>query len=411
MASKLTYTTAKAAKPKDKEYLLADGRQGLYLRILPSGGKSWIYKFKLNGQVRKITIAQFEDMSLADAREAHSAKRQIVRRGQDPAEPPPLKPDELTVAKLIEVYTVFSKENKAKSTSDAEIWGLARYVEPVMGNRLVKEIRRPDAIKLVEAVSKGGMAAQVLKYARSMFQYALNRDLVEFNPFSSIGSAVPAAKSKSRTRALTDDEIKHLWNKLSAITDPRSLETRRALLLILTTAQRPEEVTGMHKKELLVGLAKSRCLLCRRCGWWTIPAHRIKTRNKREEDHLVYLSPVALEIIGEGNSYIFQGPKNDDKPLQRQALSHFVADHKQFGLAHWTPHDLRRTTATGLSRIGCSDEIIDAILNHSKKGIISVYNQHTYMKEKRIWLTRWAEHLDTIINSKDMEANTTEKTS
>jgi integrase len=399
MASKLTYTTAKAAKPKDKEYLLADGRQGLYLRILPSGGKSWIYKFKLNGQVRKITIAQLEDMSLADARDAHAAKRQIVRNGHDPDEPLPLKPDELTVAKLIEVYAVFSKENKAKSTSDAETWGLTRYVEPVIGNRIAKEIRRPDAIKLIEAISKGGMAAQVLKYSRSMFQYALNRELVEFNPFSSIGSAVPAAKSKNRSRALSDDEIKHLWNKLSAITDPRSLETRRALLLILITGQRPEEITSMHKKEFLIGLAKPRCLVCRRCGWWTIPAHRIKTRNKREEDHLVYLPPVALEIIGEGNGYIFQGPKNNDNPLQRQALSHFVVDHKQFGLPHWTPQDLRRTAATGLSRIGCIDEIIDAILNHGKKGIISVYNQHNYMTEKRVWLTRWADHLKSITES------------
>lgn len=401
MATNLSSATVKAAKPKEKEYLLADGRQGLYLRVLPSGGKSWLYKFKLSGQSRKITLGQYPDMSLADARDAHAANRLIVRTGNDPAEPPPLKPDELTVTKLIDAYAGYSKENKAKSTSDLEKWGLTKYVEPTIGNRLVKEIRRPDAIKLIEGISKNGMAAQVLKYARSMFQYALNRELVEFNPFSSIGSAVPAARSKSRSRTLTDEEIKHLWLKLNSITDPRSLETRRALLLILTTGQRPEEVTGMHNSEITIGVGKPRCRECRRCGWWVIPWERIKTRNKREEDHLLFLSSVALEIIGKGKNFVFDGPRDGTKPLQRQALSHFVTDHKQFDLPHWTPHDLRRTAATGLARIGCTDEVIDAILNHTKKGIISVYNQHNYANEKREWLTRWAEHLKLIISKSE----------
>jgi integrase len=399
VASNLSIATVKAAKPRETEYLLADGRQGLYLRVLPSGTKSWIYKYKLDDKARKYSLGVFPDLGLADARDAHAAARLIVRKGQDPAEPPPPNPDELTIAKLIETYKKYSKENKAEKTSSLEGWGLDKYVLPFLGKRLAKEIRRADAIKLIESIGKDGMAAQILKHARAMFTYALNREYVEYNPFSSIASAVPAIKRSSRSRILEDSEIKHLWAELTNITDPRSLESRRALLLILTTGQRPEEVTGLHSREIQIGVDKQRCKICRRCGWWTIPWERIKTRSTRKEDHRLFLSPLALRLIGDGAGNIFKGPRDEIKPLQRQALSHYVVDHKQFNLPHWTPHDLRRSCATGLARIGCPDEIIDAILNHAKKGIIGIYNQYKYDKEKENWLIKWSDHLHLISNT------------
>lgn len=66
-------------------------------------------------------------------------------------------------------------------------------------------------------------------------------------------------------------------------------------------------------------------------------------------------------------------------------------------LPRWTPHDLRRTAATGLASIGCSDEIIDEIQNHKKRGIIRTYNRYRYDKEKQEWLVRWSEHLEQLI--------------
>lgn len=236
----------------------------------------------------------------------------------------------------------------------------------------------------------------MLSGTSAMFKYALHRELVEFNPFSAVASAVPSVKLKSRSRVLEDSEIKHLWEQLTSSTDPRSLETRRALLLILVTGQRPNEVTSMHRREIRVGVpGHDRCKLCNRCGVLTIPFERIKTRDTREADHTVFLSPLAMKIIGDSKNYIFISPDGEE-PLLRQALSHFVVDHNQFGLAHWTPHDLRRSCATGLSGLGCSDEIIDAILNHAKTGIIATYNRNKYKKEKRHWLTIWGEHLQAL---------------
>lgn len=397
----LNVKTVQCAKAKDKEYMLADGRTGLFLRILPTGGKSWIYRYTLpDGRRRKIALGLYPELSLADAREAHSQAKQLVRRGIDPAAPPTLKivPEQTTVADLIKLYLSGSGHLSPKTLAENKRT-LEKYVEPILGQRPAKEIRRPDAIALVERYTDTpGQARAVMKIARAMFTWALHREYVDFNPFAHVVAAVPAIKARSKSRALSDEEIKHVWQALLAENDPRSLSTRRALMAILVTGQRPEEVTSSTLEEIAVGVKnKPTCKTCRRCGWWTIPWQRIKTRNRREENHRVYLTALALEIVSDvqGGS-IYTNARGT--ALARHALSHYVNDRKCWGLDKWTPHDLRRTAATGLSRLGCPDEVIDAILNHAKKGIIGVYNQNKYDAEKQKWLTAWSEHLYGLIS-------------
>ena len=391
----LTIAEVKNAKPKSSEYLLADGRGGLYLRVRSSGHRAWIYKYTVNGSKKKINLGLYPELSLASAREAHAQAKQQVRRGIDPAAPPTpeIVPEQTTVADMIKLYLSGSGHLSPKTLAENKRT-LEKYVQPILGQRPIKEIRRPDAIALVERYTDTpGQARAVMKIARAMFTWALHREYVDFNPFAHVVAAVPAIKARSKTRALSDEEIKHVWQALLTEKDPRSLSTRRALMAILVTGQRPEEVTSSTLEEIIVGVKnKSICETCRRCGWWTIPWQRIKTRNRREENHRVYLSALALEIISDiqaGPIY----PNTHGTALARHALSHYVDDHKCWGLEKWTPHDLRRTAATGLSRLGCPDEVIDAILNHAKKGIIGVYNQNKYDAEKQKWLTAWSEHL------------------
>jgi integrase len=65
----------------------------------------------------------------------------------------------------------------------------------------------------------------------------------------------------------------------------------------------------------------------------------------------------------------------------------------------WTFHDLRRSVASGLQRIGTHVEVIEAILNHRSntfRGIVGVYQRHDYMAEKAVALAKWAEHLERL---------------
>jgi len=78
-----------------------------------------------------------------------------------------------------------------------------------------------------------------------------------------------------------------------------------------------------------------------------------------------------------------------------------VPDEKKMDLAHFTPHDLRRTFSTGLARLGFRDEVIDAVTNHKKQGIIRVYNRHQYDQEKQQAMVAWERELLSIIHGKE----------
>jgi integrase len=218
-----------------------------------------------------------------------------------------------------------------------------------------------------------------------------------------------------RDRALSEDEIRTLWGNLDKPEIAISPEVRRALKLVLVTAQRPGEVVGMHTDEI-------------DGRWWTIPAGRAKNGRAQR----VYLSEFALEIVGdtEGKGHIFPCPhvkKKKAQPINRHALSkaiikncpsacvndckkcdnadckadgNVLADKNLLGVVHFTPHDLRRTAATFMAKAGEMDEVIDAVLNHVKQGVIKVYNQYRYDREKQAALEAWERKLRQIVTGK-----------
>jgi RNA-binding protein YhbY len=69
-----------------------------------------------------------------------------------------------------------------------------------------------------------------------------------------------------------------------------------------------------------------------------------------------------------------------------------------FGVAAFTPHDLRRTMATQLAQMGVGDEVIDAILNHTKQGVIKVYNTYKYDDQKKEALEKWSKKLTSFLS-------------
>jgi len=224
---------------------------------------------------------------------------------------------------------------------------------------------------------------------------------------------------------LNADEIKILWNSLE--TAAISNASIRALKLVLVTAQRPGEVSGIHSSEI-------------DGNWWTIPADRAKNGKV----HRVYLTATAHEIISRAleqvkllrgipsgevySGYIFPCPHLEkEKPMERHALSRALArnfawpllyngkpvfDDKgkpvtenRLGIEHFTPHDLRRTAATFMAQSGEMDEVIDAVLNHAKQGVIKVYNQYRYDKEKQLALESWERKLLSIITESQKKDN------
>jgi integrase len=396
---KFTDRYIQSLRPESKEYCIRESH-GFTIRVWPSGLKTFQYIYTISGHRRRLNLGQYPITSLAEAREKYLIAASSVSKGIDPQKtqgqsPTAEEPGEMTVAKLKKKYVEHITTHLVDRSVKHQDRRLEQYLIPAFGDRHVGEIRRRDAIELIESIAakKRGAARNVLLAGRAMFTYAVHREIVEYNPFSGVGIAVPQAAPNSRDRVLSEDELKKVV--LPYLTAPGGNSIiKNALLLILFTAQRPGEVVGLQKSEI-------------EDKWWIIPWQRIKTEVKKSltrppQDHRVFLTKFASSLITPSDDYVFPASRGADGPIITITLSHNIAcsDPPYLGLPRWTPHDLRRTAATKMSELGASDEIVDAILNHKKKGVIGTYNRNKYDKEKQKWMNKWSNWLEALIKPK-----------
>lgn len=403
---KFTDRYLKSLEPLDKDYRIREGH-GFAIRVLPSGIKRFEYIYTLNSKRRILHLGNYPSTSLADARQSYHDAAALTSKGKDPQQKPALPspdPEKMTVKELARVWLgEWSKVNHSPKWHNTLKLTLEKDFLPEFGAKITSNIRRLDAMAILEskAASAPGQARNLHKALRGMFTYAIERELVDFNPFTEIRPArsIPSMREVKRERHFVDLEIKLLWPRINA--GGGSESTRRALFLILATGQRPGEVTGMHSNEIQVGIGQERCKLCRRCGSWTIPAERRKGNKGGEQS--IFLSALALELIGTTEGYICPG---DDPllPITENSVAYHVRRAVKgtgklpyYGLPRWTPHDLRRTCGTGVRRLGASRDTMDLILGHSVQGVTGVYDRYDGALEKDLWLTKWAEHLKQLV--------------
>lgn len=405
----------KAVKAYVGKYHLENEREfwegrGFGIRIRRSGVITFFYRYHFGGKRKFRNLGIYgpsPGVSLKEARQKHAAEYSKVKSGIDPMTPPPEppptpeEPEVLTVASLKMKYLEHIKTILVPRSVKHHNNRLEMHLIPALGSYPVISIRRRNAIELIESIAtkKPGAARNVLLAARAMFTYAVQRELIDHNPFSGVGIAVPQAAAKSSERVLTNEEIRILWKELTC--GYGMAATRRILQLILLLGQRPGEVAAM-KYENIDG------------DWWTIPKNETKIGlnpkidDKKKFDHRVYLTPLAKELIGNGtDGYVF-APRG--KPYTEESLSGHVRREvisssgkirkkKFYGFPEWTPHDLRRTLATQLAdELDAPHEHIDAILGHLIPGVTGIYIRTRYDKKKQHWALAWEKRLLEIVN-------------
>ncbi|WP_431301251.1 site-specific integrase [Tabrizicola sp. BL-A-41-H6] len=200
---------------------------------------------------------------------------------------------------------------------------------------------------------------------------------------------------------MTDNEICLVWEASMRVPSPFG-EMFRILLL---TGQRRDEVAQMRWSELDLEGAT-----------WLLPAQRSKNR----KPHAVPLSDTALTIIknlsrvahpatGERSDFVFtttghSGVSGYSKAKARLDLEiEKVAAPTGLKMPVWRLHDLRRTVASGMARLGQPIHIVEAVLNHRSgtiSGIAAVYIRHEFAEEKRRALQTWSEFTERLTTSK-----------
>jgi integrase len=421
----------KLKRPASKKWI-RDG-DGLALCLSPSvsnNWRSWYYIYTSPETGKKIykPLGIYPDVTLSAARDAAALLRSDILKGNDPkadekraaeerarADQEILRMKELeekavTVTILFEDYmTRHAKLNKRESSWREDERLFKVNVEPSWGKRKAADIKKRDCIALLDGYAdRPALCHNVMKLTRKMLNFAVEKDILEHTPFT--GVKVPV-ELESRERILSEAEVRKLW-MTELPKAGMSDAVKRIIKLLLLTGQRVGEVCGITPDEI-------------EGHWWTLPPER----TKNGQTHRVYLTDMAIELLGTPiNGYYFLSPvtKTDDqdnpiynyidgnavanairknlkdyqprRPIKGERVSMVqVPEEKKMELAHFTPHDLRRTFSTFLAQLGFSDEIINIVTNHKKQGVISIYNRYKYDKEKQQALEAWEQKLISII--------------
>lgn len=387
-ASKLsTLKIEKAAPPSSGRTELWDSQtRGLGLRVTPSGTKTWVMMYRVDGKQRRLTLGRYPDLSLADARAEATKHLTTIAKGSDPVE--------LLEAEKRE--RIENRSNRLDHVSDEFIeryakpknrsWQetqriLNREVIPHWGKRSVSDISRRDVITLIDDISDRApfMANRTLSAIRRFFNWCIERDVLALNPAAGVK---PPATEKSRDRVLSDDDIKAFWTGCDKLGWPFG----PAFKLMLVTGQRRDEVASMKWDNIDTVNAL-----------WTLS----REQTKSDRRHEVPLSSLACELLRAvpcTGDYVFT--TNGRTPISGFSKAKLELD-KASKLAGWRLHDLRRTVASGMARIGVAPHVIEKVLNHSGgkiSGVAAIYNRHGYADEKTRALDAWSASISTLIN-------------
>jgi integrase len=386
--ARLTAKTVENIRPRETRIEVPDsGCRGLYLVVQPSGRKSWAVRYRYQRKPKKLTLGDAVS-GLAEARKAATAALHELEQGRDPAA---LKFDAKAAAErasaektadTVEQWSVrFLERHVAKKSAAHRAQAehvFRNIVLPRWRGRTVHDIKRRDVIDLVEDVAERTpvMGNRVLAHLSKFFNWLCERDVITASPCAGVKAP---AKENARERILTDDEIKALWLACDAIGDPAGA----CIKLLLLTGQRRSECAGMRRSEI-VG------------DTWSLAPERTKNRQRHE----VPLSAQALAIVEsmpEISDYVFT---SGAAPFDHFDRAKRAIDAHMQPAVPWVTHDLRRTCASGLQRLGVQLPVIEKVLNHSSgsfRGVVGTYQKYSFADEKRRALQAWADHVDAVV--------------
>jgi integrase len=413
---------------------------GLYLVVQPGGTKSWALRFRSptdkdkDGQraAKKLTLGPLasgaskaapeigKPLTLSQARMLATAAMETVKQGIDPTATrreakAVAKQEAVTDSSIDAAMIEFLKKYKGKKRTGirdstrlltALYFGLkpdpeksgewkktGRGVLGKWSGKTLASITKRDAITLLDGLVDDGhgvTANRTLTCLKTLFGYCVKNDLLATSPVAALDAV---AEEHSRQRTLTNTEVVALWRAAGIDCDPRRLATvpgypfgHLVQLLILTGARRDELRKATWSEFDLDART------------WLLPA----SRSKNGREHLVPLSPMAVEILKKLPRFDSQLLFTTTGTTAISGLSKAKARFdKAIGADDWSPHDLRRTFYTGLQALGFSIEVAEACVNHKSgtlRGVAAVYARHGYFAEKTAAFEAWARHVDRLVN-------------
>ncbi|WP_435199190.1 tyrosine-type recombinase/integrase [Qipengyuania sp. 902] len=421
----ITKRTVDAAKPSERDQFIWDiDVAGFGLKVTPAGGKVYVFQYRMarpgeaaRTAAKRYTIGKHGKLTADQARSRARELAAMVEMGTDPrqaeidafaaieaektakAERVRLE-TELAFDRAADTWLEYYEHEKGRRPASVRQARLivANHLKPALGSKPMPHIDRSDLQPILDSIPAKQKATKraVFAYASILFGWAAKRGMINGNPLTAMERPSPP---DARKRVLTDAELADTFRATQDCRTPFGAFFR----LLILTGQRRSEVAGMEWSEL-----------DRASAVWTIPAERAKNKAA----HIVPLSAPVLEELDrlagvkgqEKQNWPVSGfvltttGENAISGISKAKLALDAAIEKARdgeALAAWRIHDLRRTLATGLQRLGVRFEVTEAVLNHvsgAKSGVAGVYQQHDWKDEKRSALEAWARHVSSILN-------------
>lgn len=359
---------------------------GLALRVTEGGKKSWSVMYRVAGRgtggnrgpLRRMTLGAFPLIDVKTAREKARAALELADRGDDPTDK---RRDEARQKgeRVFEVICgrfigLHAKAHTQKWRDTERL--LNTFAVPAWKGKPIDTIDRAAAHELLDDIAMDhgtGAAREVRKHVTKLFNWAVDRGLLAASPVA--GMRRPELGYTPRERVLSMDELRDVW----AAADEMGYPFGPMVRLLILTAQRRAEVANLDRGWLLPEQQA-----------FEVPASHYKTARPQ----VVPLSAPARAIVEalpkwNGGTFLLSTTAGK-RPVSGFSKAKARLDRLS-GVEGWTLHDLRRSAATHMARLGVAQEHIERVLGHAIEGVAGTYNRYSYLPEKRAALDAWGQ--------------------
>ena len=388
----LAPSTVANAKSESKTYYLRDGR-GLYLKIVPSGGKLWRFDYRrpVSNSRNTLSFGIYPDVSLKQARERRDEARRLVADGIDPGEQRKTEAaaDADTFEAVAREWFAVKSPGWSKSHGEKIIRRLERDAFPYIGARPMADLKAPDVLGLLRRIESRHAietAHRVCQNCGQVFRYAVATGRAEADVTRDLRGSLTPWKPQHYASVTEPAQVGELLRAVETFTgSPVVAALLRLSPLVFT---RPGELRAAEWSEFDFDKAE-----------WSIPAERMKLRIP----HLVPLSDQVIAILrdlqpltGRGR-FVFPGARSAKKPLSDMAAN---AALRRLGYDKdtMTAHGFRAMARTILDEhLGFRPDYIEHQLAHAVRDPNGrAYNRTAHLPERRKMMQAWADYLDSL---------------
>lgn len=389
----LTDLAVRNAKTAEKQQKLFDGG-GLFLLVMPTGGKRWVLKYRINGKEKSLALGTYPEISLVEARKRRDAAREKLAADIDPGEAKKAdkRAAKLAAANSFEAVALAWMEERRPYVEPAQYdKSLARFNNdafPWLGKRPISEIGAPDILDVLKRVDGRGArftAHRLRSEISRVFRYGIKEGFCGADPARDLLGAIPPAQTTHFASITEPAKVGEMLRAFDGFTG--TFPVLCALKLAPMLFARPGEL--------------------RQAEWTQFDLDRGEWRyrvTKTDTDHLVPLATQAIAILRElhaltgAGRYVFPGARDRKRPMSEAAINAALRRLGYDTRTEITGHGFRAMARTILhEELEQKPEVIEHQLAHAvPDNLGGAYNRTRFIKARRAMMQMWADYLDRL---------------